>query len=73
MIKQMLDNDVNKIWGEIYKPEQYVNSKPTDFFNFEYCMLPHKQFMEEQFIEKCKDLRARFDPNSPQALFNHDN
>jgi hypothetical protein len=42
MIKQMLDNDVNNIWKEIYKPEHLANSKPTDFFNFEYCMLPHK-------------------------------
>lgn len=24
-------------------------------------MLPHKVFQEEQFVQKCKDLRARFD------------
>eukprot|EP00350_Pseudokeronopsis_sp_OXSARD2_P011447 CAMPEP_0170566372 /NCGR_PEP_ID=MMETSP0211-20121228/79796_1 /TAXON_ID=311385 /ORGANISM="Pseudokeronopsis sp., Strain OXSARD2" /LENGTH=71 /DNA_ID=CAMNT_0010887525 /DNA_START=440 /DNA_END=655 /DNA_ORIENTATION=+ len=44
MITHMLNNDVNNIWSQIYKPEQYKESKPTDFFQFEYCMLPHKQF-----------------------------
>mmetsp|Transcript_45372 Transcript_45372/g.33153 ORF Transcript_45372/g.33153 Transcript_45372/m.33153 type:complete len:106 (-) Transcript_45372:1548-1865(-) len=53
-ITKILDGDVNAIWAQIYKPEQYKDSKPTDFFHFEYSMLPHKQFQEERFYEECK-------------------
>ena len=59
--KNIIDTDVNTIWNEIYKPEQYKGSRAQDFFDFEYIMLPHKVFQEEQFVQKCKDLRARFD------------
>jgi hypothetical protein len=38
---------VNNIWNEIYKPEQFKNSKPTDFFHFEFAMLPHKIYQED--------------------------
>ncbi len=69
MIKKMLDNDVNNIWSQIYKPEQFAESKPTDFFQFEYCMLPHKQFCEEKFVENCKLLRNRFSVQATDTLF----
>ena len=60
-LKIILENDIRNIWAEIYKPEQYVDSKPTDFFIFEYSMLPHKHYEEQKFIEGCKKLRQRFD------------
>jgi hypothetical protein len=69
MIKKMLDTDVTNIWAQIYKPEQYADSKPSDFFHFEYCMLPHKVYMEEQFVEQCKILRGRFDAKAENSLF----
>jgi len=31
-IREILENDLNKIWGEIYKPDKFANSKPSDFF-----------------------------------------
>jgi hypothetical protein len=31
-IKGILEADIKKIWEEIYKPEKYANTKPTDFF-----------------------------------------
>jgi hypothetical protein len=31
-IKGILEGDLKKIWAEIYKPEKYANSAPTDFF-----------------------------------------
>ena len=31
-IKGILESDLKKIWSEIYKPEKYANSQPTDFF-----------------------------------------
>jgi protein SEY1 len=41
-ITKTLEGDLDKIWSEIHKPAKYENSKCTDFFNFEYSMLPHK-------------------------------
>jgi hypothetical protein len=43
-IRGILEGDLAKIWDEIYKPEKHLNSKPSDFFQFEYCMLPHKNY-----------------------------
>jgi len=50
-IKGILEADLNRIWNEIYKPDKFANSKPSDFFNFDYCVLPHKQFEEDKFID----------------------
>ena len=48
-IQKILESDLDKIWTEIYKPDKFANSKPSDFFKFEYCMLPHKQWEEAGF------------------------
>lgn len=31
-IQGILEADLDRIWGEIYKPEKFANSKPSDFF-----------------------------------------
>jgi len=41
-IKDIIDTDVNKIWSEMHKPEEYKDSNPKDFFSFEFCLMPHK-------------------------------
>jgi protein SEY1 len=64
-----LEADLNRIWSEIYKPEKFANSKPSDFFQFEYCMMPHKQYQEEQFFEKAKELKGRFEVGATNSLF----
>ena len=38
--------DVIKIWSEIYKPEQFKEATPQDFFDFEFALLPHKIYQE---------------------------
>ena len=35
------------IWAKIFKPDQYKDKKAEDFFDFDFCMLPHKIFQEE--------------------------
>ena len=60
---------MKNIWSEIYKPEEYRNSKPSDFFHFEFCMLPHKIFEEDKFYAKCKDLRGRLNSEASDSLF----
>lgn len=42
--KGILDQDISNIWDKIYKPEQHRASKATDFFKFEFVMMPHKIF-----------------------------
>jgi len=65
----MIDKDVQDIWTEIYKPEEYQASKPADFFDFEFCFLPHKEFQEAEFLGACKTLRGRFDLKAEDTLF----
>jgi protein SEY1 len=68
-IRKILEGDVDKIWSEIYKPEKFENSKCTDFFNFEYSMLPHKIYQEEKFYEKTRELKSRFVVGAENSLF----
>ena len=68
-IKKMLDTDIKNIWSEIYKPEKYAESKPEDFFQFDFCMMPHKMFQPDAFTEKCADLRKRFEVGATDTLF----
>ena len=56
-IQELIDTDIKNLWNEIYKPDQYKNSEAKDFFEFEFCMLPHKVYDEESFFEKCKELK----------------
>lgn len=53
-ITSIINQDVQNIWAEIYKPEQFRDSKPSDFFHFEFSMIPHKIFEEEKFFDRCK-------------------
>lgn len=68
-IKLILENDINNIWSQIYKPEEYKDSPPSQFFEFEYSMLPHKLFEEQKFYEEAKKLRERFSVDSTNSLF----
>lgn len=65
----ILENDIRNIWDSIYKPEEFRASKPSDFFNFEYKVLPHKHYEEAKFLEECKKLRSRFDTTASDTLF----
>jgi len=68
-IMDLIHNDIRNLWSEIYKPEKYRDSKAEDFFDFEFCMLPHKNYEEEKFVEGCEKLRARFDIENPDTLY----
>ena len=63
-IRAIIDTDINNIWKEIYKPEEYKDSKPQEFFDFDFFMLPHKIYEEQKFYEKCEELKERFSINS---------
>ena len=68
-IEMMIQKDIDQIWGEIYKPEQHANSVAKDFFQFEFVMMPHKIFREEDFFATGRELKARFDKNAENTLF----
>lgn len=68
-IKQMIDKDLKQIWSEIYKPEKYANSQHSDFFSFEFAMMPHKIFQPDDFMAKATELRGRFDEGAADTLF----
>ena len=68
-IKNMIDKDLQQIWSEIYKPEKYASSKPEDFFQFEFAMMPHKIFQPDDFLAKANEIRARFDLDATDTLF----
>ena len=68
-IKTMIDRDITQIWSEIYKPENLANSKPEDFFAFEFITMPHKIFEPDAFTEAAQELRGRFDKNAENTLF----
>ena len=65
----MIDKDLNQIWSEIYKPEQFADSKPEQFFAFEFIMMPHKIFEPDAFTEKAGELKARFDISAADTVF----
>ena len=43
-IQTAINKDITTLWSEIYKPEKFKDSQASDFFEFEFCMLAHKQF-----------------------------
>ena len=58
VIKNILEDDILKIWRDIYKPEQYLeNTQATDFFDFNFQFMPHKFFEEKNFYEACNNLK----------------
>lgn len=71
-ITKIILGDVQKIWSEIYKPDAHKDKTPEDFFKFEFAMMPHKIYQEDQFIEKAKDLKNRFVVGAENSLFLED-
>jgi protein SEY1 len=68
-IKIILENDIRRIWQEIYKPDKFRDSTPDQFFQFEFAMMPHKIFEEQKFYDEAKKLRARFEIGAANSLF----
>ena len=68
--KQIL-KDIDQLWADIKKPEQYSNSTPQNFFEFEFVALPHKIYREDEFNKEVDKLRERFFTSHPNYLFSH--
>eukprot|EP01100_Stratorugosa_tubuloviscum_P013117 TRINITY_DN642_c5_g1_i1.p1 TRINITY_DN642_c5_g1~~TRINITY_DN642_c5_g1_i1.p1 ORF type:complete len:735 (-),score=339.68 TRINITY_DN642_c5_g1_i1:121-2325(-) len=61
-----IQKDIKKIWSEIKKPEQFLNSQPEEFFEIGYAALPHKWYQTEEFVSAVGNLRDRFENKSNQ-------
>jgi len=68
-IIKLLEGNVSDIWKHIYKDEKHSHSSPHDFFDFEYCMLPHKVYQPEEFKKETLKLRQRFNVDDANTVF----
>jgi len=70
-LKAKLIDGVHHVWSKVRKPEQFQNAPVSDFFEFEFCSLPHKVLQPQSFTEGVMELKSRFaDPSSSRYLFN---
>jgi len=69
VLREMIYKDMRSIWNNIFKPDQYLNSEPEDFFSFEFETLPHKNFEEKKFKYDCCKLKSRFELNNAHSFF----
>ncbi|SAL99564.1 hypothetical protein [Absidia glauca] len=69
-LAKTLQNDLEKIWAGLSKPEGLENCKIHDYFDFMYTGLPHKILLPEKFNEEVANLRQRFnDPQNANFVF----
>jgi hypothetical protein len=68
-IINLLETNINNIWKEIYKKEEFQNTSPHDFFEFEYIMMPHKSYQPKEFQEEGDKLRQRFKVDNAETVF----
>ncbi|KAF2078413.1 hypothetical protein CYY_000280 [Polysphondylium violaceum] len=63
-LRRVLLEDIEKIWKELSKPSEFANSRETDYFDFDFTALPHKNYSPDQFKTQVDILRQRFlDPS----------
>ncbi|KAG2382933.1 hypothetical protein C9374_004900 [Naegleria lovaniensis] len=69
-LKEQMMKDIEKIWTGIMKPKDFENSQVTDFFDFDFTSLPHKELQPELFEQEIDQMRGRFvDPNHEHYIF----
>ncbi|KYR00022.1 hypothetical protein DLAC_03519 [Tieghemostelium lacteum] len=56
--------DIDKLWREISKPQEFLDTNATQFFDFDFFSLPHKNIQPTQFLEQASVLKGRFLDNS---------
>lgn len=59
-LEAILASDLNKMWGNVSKPDA-IRDLPLDaFFRLEFVFLPHKIYAEVDFERACTELGSRF-------------
>ncbi len=57
------------IWEQIFKPDKFANSQPSDLFQIEFYEIPHMFYYEKEFYERMEELKCRFDLGVTASLF----
>jgi len=69
-LSEVLSNELNKMWRDISKPEEYSESTLSDYFDLMFTSLPHKIFLPEQFEQEVVELKERFyNPEDSNYVF----
>ncbi|CAK7336942.1 unnamed protein product [Dovyalis caffra] len=58
-LEPVLRDDIEKIWGEVAKPEAHKSTPLSEFFDVEVAALSSYEEKEEQFKEQVAELRPR--------------
>lgn len=59
-LADVLTEDLNRIWGQLNKPNNLKDSKLSDYFDLGFTSLPHKLLRPEEFIDDVGKLGDRF-------------
>ncbi|KAG4097085.1 protein SEY1 [Neocallimastix lanati (nom. inval.)] len=69
-LSEVLTNELNKMWKDIAKPEEYNESTLSDYFDLVFTSLPHKIYLPEQFEQEVIQLKERFyNTEDPDYVF----
>lgn len=69
-IKQIITEDVTRLWNEIKKPKQFEQAAPQDFFQLKFFPLSHFVYEKPKFEADTAELAVRLrDPKHPQFMF----
>eukprot|EP00163_Fabomonas_tropica_P006357 TRINITY_DN1592_c0_g1_i1.p1 TRINITY_DN1592_c0_g1~~TRINITY_DN1592_c0_g1_i1.p1 ORF type:complete len:608 (-),score=192.03 TRINITY_DN1592_c0_g1_i1:89-1912(-) len=66
----MVNKDIGEIWSSLSKPDQFEDSKVSDFFDIGFFPLPHFVHQPDKFKEQVGELKKKFnDKSSDGYLF----
>ncbi|KAJ1980859.1 Dynamin-like GTPase that mediates homotypic ER fusion [Dimargaris verticillata] len=69
-LAEAVQQDLNRIWSELSKPEGLEQCVIGDYFDFMFTSLPHKLLQQDNFNRQVDQLRHRFmDPSHPAYVF----
>jgi hypothetical protein len=67
--RDQITRDVQKIWNELSKPEEFKETLYTDLFELRFYSLPHKRYQEAKFLEGIENLRKNFNGQGDENYF----
>jgi hypothetical protein len=59
-LEAKLRGEMQRIWDELRKPDEYADARMEDFFDFRFEALPHYVLQRPQFDDDAASLRDRF-------------
>ncbi|PVV05039.1 hypothetical protein BB560_000449 [Smittium megazygosporum] len=70
ILGSVVSKDLERIWSELSKPEEFANEKLFDYFDIRFTSLSHKLLQEEKFYEGVQEIWKDFTmPRSSGYVF----